>query len=427
MNVMMARFSFNPLYISEANGILEGIESAGVSVYNSTLNRDITVDDIMLANAIVDIRALRNDLLGNELQLGCASISSWGESTQADTLLAGNLVISRFMDWDRNSYLLANPILIVHHPAETDEQKWMSFTYPGFMGALSGVSENGSAAFLNVANVSSYQYSTDLKHILFSVRDGLELQDYNQDGFHDATDVFDSIEDNRHLSGTLVHAISESGTSRYAGIVEDNWWGSALRTQEQNGSIPGDHLVVTNHFRLLYDPICCGRYEAITDSLIANPEMTAKRQLTLLAGAAGWENNMMQIQYAPASGSIIWSNATTSLPAYQAHAINLSADDVFSYVTGNEDPTSVYPLSRIALYPNPFRTGQSLNIKAEVGMQTLSIYNLKGQIVYTHSVPKGQKNLALGAEISGLNRGLYIIKAKLEDGTSQSKKLLIEP
>ncbi len=424
MNVMLARFDFNPRYISEANGILDGMESAGINPFNPILNRVIDVDDIMLANAIIDIRALRNELLGNELQLGCASISSWGVSTQADTLLAGNLVISRLMDWDRDSNLLANPILIVHHPAEADEQKWMSFTYPGFMGALSAISQGGSAAFLNVANVSSYQYSTGLKHILFSVRDGIELWDYNQDGAHDGTDIYNSIDDNRHLSGSLIHAVSDSDGERFAGIVENNWWGTALRTQEQNGSIPGDHLAVTNHFRLLYGPICCGRYEAIADSLIANPEMTAKRQLTLLAGAAGWENNMMQIQYSPSTGHILWSNANSTLPAYEAPALSLVADEVFSFVTGNDDPTSVYPLSTIALYPNPLRAGQSLQIKAENGLQNVSIYNLKGQRV--RNLPlSGSKNISLETELQGLSRGMYILKASLTDGSSHSKKVLI--
>ncbi len=425
MNVMLARFDFNPRYISEANGILEGMEAAGVSLFNPGLNRMLDVDDIMLANAIVDIRALRNDMLGDELQLGCASLSSWGESTQADTLLAGNLVISRLMDWDRNSYLLANPIMIVHHPAEADEQKWLSFTYPGYMGALSAISENGSAAFLNVGNVSSYQYSTGLKHILFSVRDGLELIDYNEDGSHSGTDIYDSVNDNRHLSGSLVHAIWEDGVDRFAGIIENNWWGTALRTQEHNDNIPGSHLAVTNHFRLLYNPICCGRYEAIVDSLNINPGMTAKRQHTLLAGAAGWENNMMQMQYTPSTGNIIWSNSTTTLPAYQAPAINLNAGDLFSFITGSDDPTAVYPLGRITLYPNPFRAGQTLNIKAETGIRDVRIYNLKGQRVYALQAFQSTKNLALSGELSSLNRGLYIVRARMEDGTVQSRKLLI--
>lgn len=422
LSVVQDRFSVDQRYINEANGILDGMQAAGQSIYHPAFARDIDVDDIMVSNAIVDLRSLRADLMGDELSLGCASISSWGASTMADSTLAGSIVISRLMDWDRNSHLLANPIMIVHHPSEIDEQAWISFTYPGFMGALSAISASNSAAFLNVSNVNSNQYSTDLKHVLFSVRDGIERLDYNGDGIHNGEDIHDSIADNRHLSGTLVHVISEVQDDIYAGIVENNWYGTALRKKIHNQNLPGDNLAVTNHFRLLYNPICCGRYEAIIDSFLVDPTAGAKRQLSLLYGAAGWENNLMAMQYVPSSGNIIWTNATSTLPAYQAPAIGLNTAVLFDFLsTSTPEEPIVKPL--IKLSPNPIRSQGFVSLHSDKAISRLVIYNMRGQKLYEHPYPNGSKSLS--CDIRGLANGVYQMRIIHEGGKTHTKRFSV--
>ncbi len=426
MSFMQARFSVDQKYLDEATGYLAGIQDAGISTFHQGLQRELTIEDILLGNAIVDMRSLRTEELGlPDIGLGCSSISSWGESTSVDSLLNGNIVITRLLDWDRDATLLANPILIVHHPSEADEQKWMSFTYPGLIGALSGISENGSAAFLNVGNANSYQYSTGLKHILFSVRNGLEKADFNDDGFHDGIDIYDSVYENRHLSGTLIHAISENGTDRVAGIIENNWWGTELRTIEHNGYQQGTNLHVTNHFRLLYNPVCCGRYEAIVDSLLLNPYVSSKRQWTMLAGAAGWQNNMMAIQFIPSLGNILWANADATSPAYETPAISLNATDLFLTPVSSEDYTLPSPQSRLFMYPHPFRSGKKLNLKADQPIHVIDIYNLKGQKLKSIINVNKSNSLQIQNELGGMSPGLYLLRVKHHNGTSNSRKLLI--
>lgn len=422
---MQARFETDARYISEATGILEGMEAAGINLYNPGLGRDITVDDVLLGNAIVDMRNVRNDLMGDELQLGCASLSSWGESTQADSTLNGNLVLTRLMDWDRNSYLLDNPILVVHHPSESNEQKWISFTYPGFIGALSGISESGSAAFLNVSNVNSYQYSTGLRHVLFSVRDGIEQIDYDGDGMHRGEDIYQSVFDHQHLSGTLVHAVWENDAERFAGIIENNWWGTELRTVEQNGSLPGMNLAVTNHFRLLNDPICCGRYEAIVDSLQVSSDVSAKRQRIILTGAAGWENNLMFIQYSPSLGTLQWSFANSTLPAYQNAGIGTNVSCLFDYLTNNSDPLTPTPTANISIYPNPYRAIGEITLKSDLAVSRLQVFNLRGQKIYSFSNPTKSKSWQFSSEMQDLPNGMYLLQMESVDGQRKSGKLLI--
>ncbi|MDZ4122280.1 MAG: T9SS type A sorting domain-containing protein [Candidatus Cloacimonadaceae bacterium] len=426
MNFMQARFCTEQKYLDEVQGILEGVQAAGVSTFNPGLGRELTAQDILLANAIVDLNSVRTELLGEDnLSLGCASLSSWGASTATDSLLAGNIVITRLMDWDRNSHLLNNPVMLVHHPSEATEQKWISLTYPGFIGALSAISEGGSAAFLNVGNVSSFQYSIGLRHILFSVRDGIEMIDYDGDGEHRGEDIYNSINDHRHLSGTIVHTIWESDSDRFTDIVENNWWGTALRKLSDNGNFPGTNLAATNHFRLLYNPICCGRYEAIYDSLLVDPVVPAKRQWTLLAGAAGWENNLMAMQYTPSLGTILWANANSTSPAYQLPAINLNTADLFILPVANEEYVQAPVHTGLVLYPHPHTRGRSLNLKAGLPIDHVRVYNLKGQLI--QSIPNTTKGslMHLQDELQTLKSGLYIIRVQHSDGRNSSSKLLV--
>jgi len=422
---MLGRFAFDPNHLSEATGMVAGVEASGVSTYLPALDRNLDANDVLLGNSIVDLRYVRSAEMGlPDLELGCASISSWGSATAADSTLNGNLVISRLMDWDRNSYLLANPILIVHHPSEPDEQKWLSFTYPGLIGALSAISENGSAAFLNVANVNNYSDDTGLKNILFSIRDGLELLDYNDDGYHSGMDIYESIADHRHLSGTLVHTVWENDIDRFAGIVENNFWGTELRTTVQNEGFMGTNLAVTNHFRLLYNPICCDRYAMIQDSLYLNSSVSAKRQWNLLVGAAGWQNNLMAIQYIPSLGRVLWANADATSPAFETQAMGFDIHELFSYSTANSEHLAPQPSSRISIYPNPMSKGKQLKIKAPADIRSLSLYNIKGQEIMSQNFSNPAKEQALPILSENLSGGIYLIRCHMSDGSSTAAKLL---
>ncbi len=133
-NFFLAYYSIEPKYRSEAEALIRGMLDNGIILRNQTIGRDIDADDVLICSALPDLSQTSKGL--EKMKLGCSSISSWGFSTQEDSVLAGQLIITRLMDWDNHSALCRNHLLIVQIPAEEDEQKWISLAFTGFLGSL---------------------------------------------------------------------------------------------------------------------------------------------------------------------------------------------------------------------------------------------------------------------------------------------------
>ena len=423
-------FNVEAKYQQEAQGILDGMQAAGTDIYFTEMERNFIKEDILLFNCLYDLYYYTGSVLGNpNLQVNCATLASWQSTTQADSLLNGNLVISRLMDWNQDATLIANPLLLVSHPTETDEQKWISFGYPGMIGTVSGISASGKAAFLNTGNLHDFNNLNGLHPITLSLRNGIELDDYNNDGWDDIWDVELSIASKLSLSGMIAHVVSESPAAMSIVVETNNMFGTAFRTHATNDVIPPYHLAATNHFRALTNPVCCTRYANIADSLAVSSAVSAKRQLRILFGAAGLENNLMAMQYTPVSGNILWSAASLSQPAYQLPMLQFNRSELLNFSTPNQDETAVLPVRNISVYPNPAPAGTDIRIKLNYETDApLLIYNLKGQKVATLN-GKGRDREWNGKTDDGSNAGagIYLLRhnpAYRENGTA--KLLLLQ-
>ncbi|MDD2228107.1 MAG: T9SS type A sorting domain-containing protein [Candidatus Cloacimonetes bacterium] len=407
-------------YVNEAQGVINGMQDAGISTYHNGLARNLTVDDILFVNGIVDIAGASR----TGLELGCSSLSSWGASTMGDPSLQGALSITRMLDWNRNQSLIANPVLVVHHPSEANERKWMSFTYPGLFGALSAIAEDNAAAFLNMGNIHAATNLANLTPVLLDIRSGLELLDYNSDGLHSTEDVFASVMDGHHMSGTIIHNTQQWQDSCRATIIETNNSGTVRRLMGENSDIAGDNLAATNHFRALTAPVNCYRYSNIIDSLAFNPYVGEDRQWMLLKGAAAVTNNMMMIQYLPTLNKVLWSNATATLAAYTQTPLELDTTALFDNPVSNSDEyLSPATLSLIS-YPNPLRSGQSLSFKASPSITNMKVYNLRGQLIHQVS-NTSSSSISIPSNIFAKQAsGIYFIKATERNGTITQAKLL---
>jgi len=81
-------------YITEGNGLLDGMVAGGQTLYNYVLERDIDVTDLMMCNSIVDFTDDKALFANNKL---CSSITSWGTSTINAPELLGESIITRFL------------------------------------------------------------------------------------------------------------------------------------------------------------------------------------------------------------------------------------------------------------------------------------------------------------------------------------------
>jgi hypothetical protein len=418
LQYFIEHFEVPERYISEAEGIINGMQDAGIATYHNGLARNLGLDDILFVNGIVDMSSLSRD------ELGCSSLSSWGEATINDPMLQGNISITRLMDWSRNQSLIANPLLVIHHPSEPNERRWMSFTYPGLFGALSAVTDNRAAAFLNMGNIHPSSNQVALTPVLLDIRSGLELLDYNNDGVHNTEDVFASVADGNHVSGTIIHSTQQWQDSCRAAIIETNNNGTVRRMQNENSNIAGDNLAATNHFRLLSAPVYCSRYSRIVDSLAVSPLVSETRQWTLMQGAGGVSTNMMMIQYMPNMNKVLWSVASSTLAAYTQTPLELDTSELFNLSVTNHDESLSPATSTLSFYPNPLHKGQNLTFKHDLNIISLEVYNLRGQLVYRFSNPSTAILNLSGNIFSNQASGIYFIKATDRNGRNMQSKLL---
>jgi hypothetical protein len=208
-NYFLTHYQIEDKYHTEAEEMINGMETAGVNLYSIVLSRDMDATDILMSNSITDLNNL--GLFNSEVEFGCSSISSWDTATIEDSSLSGSIILTRNMDWTPHSALLENHLLIVNFPAEEDEENWMSFIFPGIIGALSGINEHGITAFMNMGNYNNVTNDNNLHPIFLSMRNGLEITDYDQNGISDNFDVYQAILQKNHLSGSIIHSISSIG------------------------------------------------------------------------------------------------------------------------------------------------------------------------------------------------------------------------
>jgi len=219
-NFFLAYYSIEPKYRSEAEALIRGMRDNGISLSNQIIGRDIDAEDVLICSALPDLCQTSKGL--EKMKLGCSSISSWGTSTLQDTCLASQLIITRLMDWDNHFALCQNHLLIVHIPAEEDEQRWISLAFSGFLGSLSGINESGIGAFMNVGNKTEFITDSLFYPILFTLRNGIEMRDYNLDSSSDTDDILDAVRQRNRSAAAIIHTVVNLGNDSDPMIIECN-------------------------------------------------------------------------------------------------------------------------------------------------------------------------------------------------------------
>lgn len=328
-NFFITYFQVEQKYIDETNFMITGISDAGVSLYSPILGRDVDGVDILVSNSLDELREL----------FQCSSLSSWGISTQSDSILSGELVITRLMDWQLDENLVNNHLILVNIPSEVEEQNWVTVSYPGLIAALSAMNDSGVAAFKNVGNIKNHTNTTTFHPVLFSIRNGIELKDYNNDGVNNSIDILNSIANNAQYGASIIHVVSEVGSDSFALIIEcNNEKGCTCRTTADNTQIPDYNLVATNVFRVLYSPVYCIRYDEIEDSFIHSSDITIERSWNLMAGACGYSTNNQMMQFTPHLKKLRFAGAKVGNPAYTQPIHSFLLDDLFVLTCVAEQP-----------------------------------------------------------------------------------------
>jgi len=193
------------------------------------LEREFDRTDLLVANAL--------DVFG---LMGCSSFTVWGEQA-----VGGGVLTARNFDWPlTGDHMLDQTLLVVQMPK--DKVATASISWPGYIGTVTGISDDGVAAYLHVGNAkfslpqpSSWPSAIAARKIL-------------EDGAQDTARLNKAREFLDYTSppiGFITHVVlpRQRNDGPPAALFETNVGGPVF------GDAPDGPVVVTNHFQTRKD------------------------------------------------------------------------------------------------------------------------------------------------------------------------------
>ncbi len=216
----------------ELQGLWQGLVESRVSLRMDELDRSFDFTDLLVANAL--------DVFG---LMGCSSFTVWGQQAEG-----GGVLSARNFDWPfTGEHLLKHTVVVVTHLP--GGRAVAAVTWPGYLGAVTGVNSDGMAAFLHVGSAkitftpepSSWPSALAVRAILAS-----EAKADARTTFAAAQKV---LEFTSPPAGYITHvALPTTAVDGSPAVVFETDADSCVEGERQASA-----LVLTNHFRTRTD------------------------------------------------------------------------------------------------------------------------------------------------------------------------------
>ncbi|MCX8043621.1 MAG: C45 family autoproteolytic acyltransferase/hydrolase [Desulfobacterota bacterium] len=275
-----------PAYWVELQGMYDGMRDVlgSEGLYSKKLHGLFQPVDLFAWNMVPEIFRLYFSSRG-DVQ-ACSSISGWGAGTSD-----GRLVFARNLEFGSPGDVLEQtPLIIAYKPCGLFRHAWVSITWPGYIGCLTGMNEAGIGAALNLGNaqpeldelllnIDGVYIGIPLWYgsITFTLRQALEQWSPLWSWRDPLTHIFHLVRRNPVAGSFDIHVFAPATFTAMTGglaaaVIECNNRGTALRTAADNRAAEPTldtnyFLVVTNHHRKLVEPVPCRRYERLVELL----------------------------------------------------------------------------------------------------------------------------------------------------------------
>jgi hypothetical protein len=134
------RFSYPPEFLKECDAVIKGMRASGMDMGVELLGRDFNRTDLLAINSYIERRAA----FPESNPSSCTQFAFWGRRTEGGEL-DGGLVAARNMDGecDVRKVTVSHFLVYAVDPAEPGRRRWVSTMWPGFVGTISGLNEEG--------------------------------------------------------------------------------------------------------------------------------------------------------------------------------------------------------------------------------------------------------------------------------------------
>jgi hypothetical protein len=315
------RFAFSPEIREEIAGLLQGLkDKRGSDRIDTPFGRPLDELDLLAVQALPDW-----------YPFACSAFVTWG------ALAPDGPVAGRNMDFFVHPVLLENHMLVVNGRSP-GARAHVSLTWPGMVGVLTGLNEDGVVAFVLDA---APKMSTDRKgFVARTLATRLVVERASRIApagyaYHLLRDVPTRWGGCLFVAGPRAGAVPGS-----AGVLERDARGTSLRTFGDDPVAEGvPAFTCTNHFRVRARPSACNRYEllsrALSDAARDGTPVTFENAMAMLL-AARQQITLQSMVVNLVTGDVALRLTRASTPITSAETVRFTAEELFGAVAGSE-------------------------------------------------------------------------------------------
>lgn len=244
-------FDYAPEYLAEVDGVIQGVEASGIDMTVEWLDRDFGRVDLLAINAYIERRAAQPSPPTED---GCSQFAFWGSATQGSDV-DGGLIAGRNMDGevDLRKVTVSHFLLFAVEPSEPGRRRWISAMWPGFVGTISGINEEGLYSMENAGGTGSGPVVDGLTPCSWVQRFILENAGAHSTPESIAASIerFSSAGGGAFGAGSIIlWAVPYEGQVAPAFVSEGDRFGTAVRLPTEVAPVCPNDIMATNHYRV---------------------------------------------------------------------------------------------------------------------------------------------------------------------------------
>jgi uncharacterized protein (DUF2141 family) len=133
-------FNYPSEFQKECDAVIRGMQASNMNMFVEVLGRDFNRTDLLAINAYIERRAASPGVHPSS----CTQFAFWGSKTEGQSYNSG-LIAARNMDGecDVRKVTVSHFLVYAVDPSESGRKRWVSTMWPGFVGTISGINEEG--------------------------------------------------------------------------------------------------------------------------------------------------------------------------------------------------------------------------------------------------------------------------------------------
>jgi uncharacterized protein (DUF2141 family) len=242
-------------YEKESQALIQGMKDSGIDMQVESLGRNFNQTDLLAINAYPEKRAA----FPVSSPSSCTQFAFWGDFTQ-ETELQGGLVAARNMDGecDVRKVTVSHFLIYAVDPSEPGHKRWISFLWPGFVGTISGINEDGLYTMENAGGTGPGPVVGNITPCSWIQRDILEkgIPKATPDEILKKINRFQCDGGGITTPGSIIlWAFPYHGQENPAFVYEGDRFGGKMRCPEDVRPVHPHNIMASNHHKVYgFDP-----------------------------------------------------------------------------------------------------------------------------------------------------------------------------